>query len=120
MTLTDDIRAACARVAREAESVRIVEERIGAYARELPAEAPPTPDLEGADDETRAAFSLQLNAINFGVRLVSHDPQARRAVGLPHDGGRAARPRAVDGAELHDAHARRRSRRRWARTPSTS
>ena len=32
----------------------------------LPAESPPTPDLEGADDETRAAFSLQLNAINFG------------------------------------------------------
>ena len=66
MALTDDIRAACARVAKEATSVRIVHERIEAYARELPAEAPPTPDLEGADDETRAAFSLQLNAINFG------------------------------------------------------
>jgi hypothetical protein len=64
--LTDDIRAACARVAREAQSVWIVEERIGPYARELPAQAPPTPDLAGADDETRAAFSLQLNAINFG------------------------------------------------------
>ena len=66
MTLTDDIRAACARVAAEAGSVRIVEERIGPYARELPAQAPPTLDLEGADDEARAAFSLQLNAINFG------------------------------------------------------
>ena len=46
--------------------MRIVEERIAAYARELPAVAPPTPDLEGADDEARTAFSLQLNAINFG------------------------------------------------------
>jgi hypothetical protein len=65
-TLTDDIRAAAQRVAGEAQHVRIVEERIEPYARELPAAAPPTPDLEGADDETRAAFSLQLNAINFG------------------------------------------------------
>jgi Potential Queuosine, Q, salvage protein family len=66
VALTDDIRAACARVAREARSVRIVPGRLEAYAAELPAEAPPTPDLEGADDEARAAFSLQLNAINFG------------------------------------------------------
>jgi hypothetical protein len=66
MTFTDKIRTAAARVAGEAKSVRIVEERVVSYAAELPAEAPPTPDLEGADDETRAAFSLQLNAINFG------------------------------------------------------
>jgi Potential Queuosine, Q, salvage protein family len=65
-TLTDDIRAAAARVAREARSVRIDEDRIEPYAHQLEASAPPTPDLEGADDETRAAFSLQLNAINFG------------------------------------------------------
>ena len=66
MTLTDDIRRAAARVAREAASVRIAHDALEAYARELPALSPPTPDLEGADDETRAAFSLQLNAINFG------------------------------------------------------
>src|ERR1044071_9649821 len=66
MTLTDEIRAACARGAREAQSVRTDGARLEPYARELPAEAPPTPDLEGADDEARAAFSLQLNAINFG------------------------------------------------------
>ncbi|MDA0164131.1 queuosine salvage family protein [Solirubrobacter ginsenosidimutans] len=65
-SLTDDIRAAAARVAREARSVRIADARIESYARELPPEAPPTPDLPDADDETRAAFSLQLNAINFG------------------------------------------------------
>jgi putative queuosine salvage protein len=66
VTLTDDIRAAAARVAQEARSVRINHDAIEPYARGLPAEAPPTPDLVGADDETRAAFSLQLNAINFG------------------------------------------------------
>src|SRR5215207_733280 len=66
MTLTDDIRQAAARVAREAVHVRIDDEALEAYAAALPPESPPTPDLEGADDETRAAFSLQLNAINFG------------------------------------------------------
>src|ERR687888_517892 len=66
MALTDDIRAGAARVAGAARHVRIVEEAIEPYARTLGAESPPAPDLEGADDETRAAFSLQLNAINFG------------------------------------------------------
>jgi hypothetical protein len=65
-TLTDDIRAAAARVAREARSVRIDEDRIEPYAHALEPSAPPAPDLPDADDETRAAFSLQLNAINFG------------------------------------------------------
>ena len=66
VTLTDDIRAAAARVASEARHVRIEHDAIESYARTLPAESPPTPDLARADDETRAAFSLQLNAINFG------------------------------------------------------
>src|SRR3954469_2663475 len=66
MTLTDDIRAAAARVAGEAGSVQIDQDALERYARELPAHSPPAPDLEGADDETCAAFSLQLNAINFG------------------------------------------------------
>jgi hypothetical protein len=37
VTLTDDIRAACARVAAEAGSVRIREHAIEPYARGLPA-----------------------------------------------------------------------------------
>jgi hypothetical protein len=66
MALVDDIRAASAAVAGRARHVRIVEEAVEAYARTLPAESPPTPDLVGASLEQRAAFSLTLNAINFG------------------------------------------------------
>jgi hypothetical protein len=66
MTLTDEIRERAAWVAGRARHVRIEHDMIEAYARELPAVSPPAPDLEGADDELRAAFSLQLNAINFG------------------------------------------------------
>jgi hypothetical protein len=67
MALTDDIRAACARVAQQARQVRIVPEAIEAYAGTLPSESPPAPDLEpGAADEARAAYGLQLNTINFG------------------------------------------------------
>src|ERR1700755_2122433 len=66
MALTDDIRGAAARVAAAARQVRIREEAVEAYARTLASVSPPAPDLEGADDETRAAFSLQLNAVNFG------------------------------------------------------
>jgi Potential Queuosine, Q, salvage protein family len=66
VSLTDDIRAGAARVAAVAKHVRINEDAIEEYARTLAAESPPAPDLEGADNETRAAFSLQLNAINFG------------------------------------------------------
>jgi hypothetical protein len=67
MALTDDIRAACARVAERSRRVRIVEAQIEPYARSLSSESPPAPDLEaGAADEARAAYSLQLNAINFG------------------------------------------------------
>ncbi len=62
----DELRRACAEVARRARHVRIVEAAIEAYARTLPAGSPPTPDLEGATLEARAAFSLTLNAINFG------------------------------------------------------
>ena len=46
--------------------MRIVEAAIEPYARTLEPEAPPTPDLAGAGLEERAAFSLTLNAINFG------------------------------------------------------
>src|SRR4051794_35587610 len=66
MPMVDDIRAAGARVAQRAEHVRIVEAAIEPYARTLPPHSPPIPDLEGASPEERAAFSLTLNAINFG------------------------------------------------------
>jgi len=68
VSLTDDIRTACARVAHAARSVRIArDEVLEPYARALPAEPLPVPDLEpGASNEARAAFSLTLNAVNFG------------------------------------------------------
>jgi Potential Queuosine, Q, salvage protein family len=63
----EEIRATCARVATRARHVRVIEDAVSAYARTLPDESPPAPDLApGASDEERAAFGLQLNAINFG------------------------------------------------------
>jgi putative queuosine salvage protein len=64
--LTDEVRAACARVAAVAHHVRVVEDAVEPYAHTLPAVSPPAPDLLGAGDEERAAFSLTLNAVNFG------------------------------------------------------
>jgi hypothetical protein len=67
VSLTDEIRAACAAVAGAARHVRIRDEAVEAYAATLPAESPPAPDLApGEPDERRAAFQLELNAINFG------------------------------------------------------
>jgi hypothetical protein len=80
MSLPDDVRAACARVADAARHVRIVDSAIPAYARTLPAESPPAPDLApGASDEQRAAFGLQLNAVNFGSGWF---PTLRKPAGL--------------------------------------
>ena len=68
------MRAACAWVAARARHVRIDEAAIAGYAREL--EAAPPPPAAGdpdplalpatTDRETRAAFAVCLNAINFG------------------------------------------------------
>jgi Potential Queuosine, Q, salvage protein family len=66
VSFTHRIRAAAADVAARARHVRIVEDAIEPYAAGLPADSPPAPDLEGASLEERAAFSLTLNAINFG------------------------------------------------------
>jgi hypothetical protein len=66
MGFTDEIRRAAARVAERARFVRIVEDAVEPYAATLASESPPAPDLEGATLEERAAFSLTLNAINFG------------------------------------------------------
>ena len=79
MPLVDEIRAACAAVAGRARHVRIVEEAIEPYARTLPPGSPPAPDLDGASLERRAAFSLTLNAINFGSGWF---PSLRKPAGL--------------------------------------
>jgi putative queuosine salvage protein len=65
MPLPDDVRAAAARVAARACSVRIADAAIAPYATTLSPDSPPAPDLDGTLEE-RAAFSLTLNAINFG------------------------------------------------------
>jgi hypothetical protein len=65
------VRAACAWVAGRARSVKIVEEEIATYAAALPPRAellllePATHPVEG-DRESRAAFVVCLDAINFG------------------------------------------------------
>jgi hypothetical protein len=59
--------------------VRIVEAAIDHYARTLPPESPPAPDLDGGSLEQRAAFSLTLNAINFGSGWF---PTLRKPAGL--------------------------------------
>jgi Potential Queuosine, Q, salvage protein family len=79
VALTDDIRAAAARVAARARHVRIVDDAIEPYAAALPAESPPAPDLEGAGLEQRAAFSLTLNTVNFGSGWF---PTLRKAPGM--------------------------------------
>jgi hypothetical protein len=80
MALPDDVRAACARVSATAHRVRIMEPAVAAYARTLPAGSPPAPDLApGTHDEQRAAFGLQLNAVNFGSGWF---PTLRKPAGL--------------------------------------
>ena len=120
MALTDDVRAACARVAERARQVRIVAEAIEPYARTLPSASSPAPDLEpGATDEARAAYSLQLNAINFGSGWF---PTLRKPPGL--SGFRtveaALRRRGPWNADELAASTPRGRGRRWARTQSTS
>jgi hypothetical protein len=70
-SLPDEVRAACAWVAGRARSVRIEEGAIEEYARGLiPAaeltDGTPESPLAEADRETRAAYAICLNAINFG------------------------------------------------------
>ena len=71
MSVPDEVRDACAWVAARAQSVRIDERRIADYASGLPAFAEggganPQAGLAAGDRETRAAFAICLNAINFG------------------------------------------------------
>ena len=96
-----------------------MEEAIEPYAATLPAESPPAPDLAGASLEERAAFSVTLNAINFGSGWF---PTLRKAPGMSgfrtvEAGLRAHGPWTADALA---AMAARRSPRRSARTRSTS
>ena len=121
MALPDDLRAACARVAADARSVRVAEDAVERYAATLPAGSPPAPDLApGSSDEERAAFSLQLNAVNFGSGWF---PTLRKPPGLSgfrtvEAGLRARGPWTA--AELRRLGRAMPSRRPSGRTRSTS
>ncbi len=68
-SVPERVRSACAWVAGRSRSVRIEESALQTYAAGLPAESPPpdpTTELVEGDDETRAAFIICLDAINFG------------------------------------------------------
>jgi hypothetical protein len=66
--ISNQVRAACERVAGRARSVGITETAIETYAVEIgEASPPPAPGPAiGEDRESRAAFVISLDAINFG------------------------------------------------------
>lgn len=76
-SLFDEIRAACAEVARRARSVQIVEERIADYGAALPLHETVAPEHDaathylGQGDDT-LAFFLTLDSINFGSGYFPH------------------------------------------------
>ena len=82
--LFEQIRAACAEVARRARSVRIDDEALERFAALLARERPPVPSLDPAqrpfaDADTTLAFVLTINAINFGSGWF---PELRKRDGL--------------------------------------
>jgi hypothetical protein len=76
--VTDEIRAACARVAKAARYVRIDEGRLEGYALSLPLERAVAPSVDwsrhfrGADEAGTAAYFVTLDAINFGSGYFPH------------------------------------------------
>ena len=81
MTIFDDIRASCAAVADAATHVRIVPDRVAAFAAELDLDTPkndPGQDRMGSE-ETATAFVLALDAINFGS---GYFPYIRKRPGM--------------------------------------
>jgi hypothetical protein len=75
--ITDEIRRACAAVAREARFVRIDESRVDAYARSLPLNELRQPSIHPerhylGHGEATAAFFVTLDAINFGSGYFPH------------------------------------------------
>lgn len=76
MSLFDEIRSACAEVARRARFVRIDEAGLGRLAASLVAEVPP-PSEDPAhhpfpDAHTTLAFVISLDAVNFGSGWFPH------------------------------------------------
>jgi hypothetical protein len=81
VTIFDRIRASCAAVADVATHVRIVPERVAAFAAELDLGTPrndPGQDRMGSE-ETATAFVLALDAINFGS---GYFPYIRKRPGM--------------------------------------
>ena len=77
MSITDEIRSACATVTREARFVRVDESRIDAYARSLPLHELKQPTIHPerhylGHGEATAAFFVTLDAINFGSGYFPH------------------------------------------------
>ena len=86
----DRIRPAAAEVARQAQFVRLVEDRIAPYAavarrrRDSPRRSTtPRTTREGSATDT-VAFLLALDTVNFGSGLFPASAQASRHVGLLH------------------------------------
>ncbi len=69
-SVPDRVRAACAAVAAAARSVEIDEQAVAAYAADLPApdeqQLDPATHFAEGDRESRVAFVICLDAINFG------------------------------------------------------
>src|SRR3954467_2127523 len=77
MSVTDDIRVACAAVAERARFVRINRDAIERYAPSLPLERAVAPTLDRAthyvaDDAGTLAYFVTLDAINFGSGYFPH------------------------------------------------
>jgi hypothetical protein len=110
VSLPDEVRAACARVAERAHSVRIEAEAIEEYAAELP---PANSHDESApfatEPEAAAAFAICMNAINFGSgwwptirKRPGHSGYATMAAGVSNR-FEAAGPWSVGELEAMDA-----------------
>src|SRR3954464_7509505 len=77
MSVTDDIRVACAAVAERARFVRINRDSIERYALSLPLERAVAPTLDRAthyvaDEAGTLAYFVTLDAINFGSGYFPH------------------------------------------------
>lgn len=66
VSLPDEVRAACAWVAKRARFVRVEESAIEAYAAGLGSAEESEEPANPADPEAAAAFAICMNAINFG------------------------------------------------------
>lgn len=83
-SLTERVRTSCAHVVQRARRVRVCDERVASYARELPVEQgspglrlPFRPESHG-ETEAIAAYVLTLDSINFGS---GYFPQLRKRPG---------------------------------------